>query len=59
MRTAEECRAKARGLSDDAELAMAPELKANLLSMSRTWAELALQADWQDAHPLSKTYRFR
>lgn len=59
MRTAEECRAKAQELSDLAGSCSASNARDALFLMARTWEQLAVQADWQDACPLSKTHRIQ
>lgn len=48
MRTAEECRAKSKELSDQAEGDSNPERRKRLVWMSRSWDDLAKQAEWQD-----------
>lgn len=57
MRTGDECRAKATELSDLAASALDPGDRERFTRMSLTWAHLARQADWQDASPISPTYR--
>ena len=57
MLTAEECRAKARDMSALAGEANDPKSRESLLSMARSWEDVAVQADWQDRHPMSLSFR--
>jgi hypothetical protein len=59
MLTADECRAKAKTVYEQAKEAREPKLRAALTRLSRHWEHMAAQAEWQDAHPMSVTYRSR
>lgn len=54
MRSARECLAEAAEMERQASLCDSPSLRADLLSMARTWRYVAQQALWQDVlapHP--------
>jgi len=49
MRTANQCMTKAAELRRLADACEAPALKADYLSMSRGWEDVAVEAAWQDS----------
>jgi hypothetical protein len=60
MLSAAQCIAKAEELSDQADC---PEnelvRRLKLLVMAHAWLDVSAQAEWQNARPLSPTYRIQ
>jgi hypothetical protein len=59
MSTTFQCVEKARELTQLAEAEPNPEVREQWLVMAEMWLVLSTKAEWQDAHPLIKTYRIQ